>query len=58
MLGLSLGTQWGPDSNFVEGMAELSTRVDKQRALGFGGIMIWAVVASGISDTLDWQKGR
>ena len=50
VLGLSLGSQWAAEGNFVEGMTELTKRVDKQKSLGYAGIMIWALVASGVSD--------
>ncbi|MDR2007715.1 MAG: hypothetical protein LBQ34_01920 [Alphaproteobacteria bacterium] len=54
-LGLSLGTQWSEDGNFVESMDELKSRIQRLATISpNGGIMIWAMKA----DDGSWHTGN
>lgn len=47
VLGVSIGSQWGPSGNFVESMGAITTKAQEQQSLGYGGVMVWAVGAWG-----------
>ena len=47
VLGVSIGAQWGPSGTFVEDMASIQAKAQEQKALGYGGVMSWAVGAGG-----------
>lgn len=47
VLGLTLGSQWAPEGNFVEDLSDLIAKTQEQQNLGFGGIMVWAIGATG-----------
>ncbi|WP_299695414.1 glycosyl hydrolase family 18 protein [uncultured Vibrio sp.] len=47
ILGVSIGSQWSPGGVFVEPMDEIKTKALRQKELGYGGVMSWAVGAGG-----------
>ena len=48
LLGLSLGSQWDPTGSFVEDFSEITRRIVEQKALGYPGIMVWAITPDGV----------
>ncbi|WP_019614687.1 glycosyl hydrolase family 18 protein [Psychromonas ossibalaenae] len=46
ILGVSIGEQWGPTGRFIESMETIKAKTLEQQALGYGGVMVWAVGAA------------